>query len=306
MANDTVQLKARIAHLEEELLYAHSVLSQTTETGCFHQSLNRYTSAEAILHDAAKKVRLILPLIGTAFYLINEENADLELRLLQAPRHVTHALPQEWERLLEERLVAQALHTNQTIFRSTRDRDALWILHSIATQSRVRGLFLGLLGIPREDLRDSALSLLHVALANLAHTLESFELYRIMRTTNNELKTLVQELNLARSRFQAIFEFLPMPAAIIDTTGAASVTAINAQGRGYSSCTQQDLPQPLEQIFPCIAGAVDLTRESDSPQSFGPLPCSCSGQQRWITGQVLLVWPNQYLLLLEDRTHQPT
>ncbi|MEJ5243894.1 MAG: EAL domain-containing protein [Desulfomicrobiaceae bacterium] len=307
MQNELQPLQARILYLEEELLFAQSVLAQMSEAGCFHQSLNRYASADAILQEADHKLCQVLPLVATAFFLIDEATADIEMRLVQGPEYITQEIPQEIERLREERLVAQALVSDHVIFRTASRGDATLVLHGIATRSRVRGLFLGVLQGPREDLRESALTLLRVALGNLAHTLESFELYRMLRSSNRELEERNHALELARARLHACFELMPLGLAILHTPPGEppSITAINAAARRHGRCTQDALPAPLAQIFPCIAKQPTLWEDpSSAPRPFGPLACHCHGQERWIQGQVVPVWPNEVLLLFEDKTQQ--
>ncbi len=304
MPNELQQLKARVAHLEEELLYAHTVLFQTTEAGCFHESVLQYGSPEAILHEADGKLRLVLPLVGVAFYLINEATADLQLRHLQAPAPIATVLPNEFERLLEERLIAQALTSPQAIFRSTRDRDATLILHGIATRSRVRGLFLGMLQGSRSNLRQSAVALLRLALANLAHTLESFELYRFLHRHNRELQERNHELEMARARFSSTFELMPMGLALIrqEADKPPMVLALNAVARQYSHTPEAKCPALLEHIFPCILAEKGLFDAITEPKSFGPLTCTCHGKTCWLRGQIVPVWPEEFLLLFEDHT----
>ncbi|MBC7356140.1 MAG: EAL domain-containing protein [Desulfomicrobiaceae bacterium] len=307
MQSELQQLQTRILHLEEELLFAQSVLAQMSDAGCFHQSLNRYASADAILQEADHKLRQVLPLVATAFFLIDEATADIEMRLVQGPEYITQEIPQEIERLREERLVAQALVSDHVIFRTASRGDATLVLHGIATRSRVRGLFLGVLQGPREDLRESALTLLRVALGNLAHTLESFELYRMLRSSNRELEERNQALELARARFHACFELMPLGLAILRTPPdePPNIIAINAAARRHGRCTQDALPAPLAQMFPCIAKQPTLWEDSSSePRPFGPLACHCHGDERWIQGQVVPVWPNEVLLLFEDATQQ--
>lgn len=308
MQTELQQLHARILHLEEELLFAQTVLAQMSEAGCFHQSLNRYDSADAILQEADRKLRQVLPLMATAFLLVNEDTADVEIRLIQGPEYVTQKIPQEIERLREERLVAQALVSDHVIFRTSLRAEATLVLHGIATRSRVRGLFLGVLQGPRENLRESALALLRVALGNLAHTLESFELYRMLRASNAELEERNQALELAQARFHASFELMPLGLAILRTHhdgSSPTIIAINAAARRHGHCTQDAVPTPLAQVFPCIANQASLWEENVSAsRPFGPLCCHCHGETRWIRGQLVPVWPNEVLLLVDDATLQ--
>jgi Amt family ammonium transporter len=94
--------------------------------------------------------------------------------------------------MVEDRTVALAIQSAKPHFSRNKDRGV--ILHSLATASRCRGLFLGILMQPDQDVADALLAIFSLVMQAAAQALESFELYGLIRTTNRSLETQVDLL----------------------------------------------------------------------------------------------------------------
>ncbi|MFW5837197.1 MAG: ATP-binding protein, partial [Desulfovibrionaceae bacterium] len=68
------------------------------------------------------------------------------------------------------------------------------LVHALATASRVMGVFLGFLDQPRAEVGDTTLALATIILNNSASTLQSFELYSLIRDMNRQLEDKVASL----------------------------------------------------------------------------------------------------------------
>lgn len=79
------------------------------------------------------------------------------------------------------------------------------LMHAMNTVSRCRGVFIGIPGAPRKAIPDTSLAIFSIMMQWAAQTLESFELYRLVRTVNSDLEDKVQRLELEvaeRKRYQ--------------------------------------------------------------------------------------------------------
>ena len=79
---------------------------------------------------------------------------------------------------------------------SARDFKRQMILHVMATYSRIRGLFVGVLRPGEKNISELSLSLLSTILLNSANTLESFEFHRVVQKAHEDLEERVKERTL--------------------------------------------------------------------------------------------------------------
>jgi hypothetical protein len=106
--------------------------------------------------------------------------------------------------MIEKGLFAWAVREKRGVFITSRDHTRKFILHVIATYSRIRGMFVGLLPAENQKIPDTSLTLLSIILLNTANALESLEFYSLLRNQNIVLEKKVEERTeaLARSEKQ--------------------------------------------------------------------------------------------------------
>ncbi|MEW5772817.1 MAG: diguanylate cyclase [Thermodesulfobacteriota bacterium] len=192
--------KERIRHLEEQVLYlleekraALSALEMAATLGNFETSLNQLDDPTVILHETATRVRTLVRMKAVSFFLVHEDDS----RFYQAycdPAIRGSAFEQEVDALIEDKTFAWALGRNKPMIVTSQAGEQI-MLHALATTSRTRGIFLGVLDQDKNEILDTSLMLLTVILLASAHALESFELYRRNREITREL-----EQNLLRLR----------------------------------------------------------------------------------------------------------
>ncbi len=88
---------------------------------------------------------------------------------------------------------AWAIRERRGVTISSHDHSKQLILHVIATYSRIRGMFIGLLPNKKNIIPDKSLTLLSIILLNTANALESLEFYRLLRDQNTTLENKVEE-----------------------------------------------------------------------------------------------------------------
>jgi len=185
-------LKARIDYLEEVHRFTVDALEMAASLGDFQSSINGLQEASAILRETGARVRRLIPFQAMAFYRVDETNNDFQLANCE-PESGKDFLKEEVEFLIENGTFAWALRENRAIRVSTRDFQGQILLHVMATRSRIRGLFAGILPPKDKNVSEVSLSLLSIILLNSANTLESYELYAMVQKARNELEDRVKE-----------------------------------------------------------------------------------------------------------------
>jgi PAS domain S-box-containing protein len=189
----------RIRQLEEELQFqseqrklALNALDMTADLVHFDTRLKKTSQPRDILEQAVVKLRQLIGFKALGFYLIQEEDASFEQALCE-PKTWSPVLEEERSALVQDRTFAWALNRNRPVLISATSIPATLLLHPIATPSRTRGMFVGVLEQDTRDIYDFSYSLLTMVLLSCANFLESFELYSHFRGLNDQLSRLLEE-----------------------------------------------------------------------------------------------------------------
>lgn len=188
------ELEARITYLEEINRFTIDALEMAASLGDFQTSINKLQEPSAILKETASRVQRLIPFQAAAFYLADENSnfhfADCE------PVREKEALREEVEFLIDNGTFAWALRENRMVAVSSKDFQSQMVLHVLATYSRIRGLFVGILQPGEKNIPEVSVALLSIILLNSANALESFELYRMVQMGRDELENRVRERTL--------------------------------------------------------------------------------------------------------------
>ncbi|MFP4161653.1 MAG: putative bifunctional diguanylate cyclase/phosphodiesterase [Ectothiorhodospira sp.] len=190
-------LRERVQRLEEAAQrhqYALDVLlSITTLFGDHDQD----REPGPILEKAHDCIARLLTLEEAGYYLVDDD-ADFHLQY-----HPTgqgeDGLARKVSDLIEEGTFAWALHHNRPVCLPAEDgSESQWVLHVIATRSRIRGMFAGRIRGQTLQRDDLGLRLLTLLLFHTAYALESASLYTLM---NRQSETLAR---LSRRQSEAL------------------------------------------------------------------------------------------------------
>ncbi len=173
-------LEDRIRTLEEQARLTLDILEMASTLGDFQTSINKLHEPVEILRETLGRIRRLVTFTTSAFYLVNEETSDFELTLCE-PSRLADVVRAEVDQLIETGVFALALRENRpiTVYSSTNAHRIL--LHALATSSRTRGMFVGLMPRHERNISSVFLALLSIVLKNCANAIESFELYRLYR-----------------------------------------------------------------------------------------------------------------------------
>ncbi|SNB45137.1 hybrid sensor histidine kinase/response regulator [Geobacter sp. DSM 9736] len=204
-ASTSVQfLQERVEYLEEMNRRYMSILDMLTSSGDYHGELARAQDTPGIFHATLNQVRRLLP-FGTMGCLESLDDGSFDLSAC-LPEDCSESLQQEVDRKILDGTFAWALNRNQAILLPLDDSRNL-LLHVIATRSRIRGMFAGILPQASASVDAAALNALSIVFYTCSHALESTMLYNLLRQNMVNLEERVEErtreLEVARRQAEA-------------------------------------------------------------------------------------------------------
>ncbi len=202
LKRDIRKYQGRIRYLEEVNRLTWDALEMAGSMGHFQNSI-RDLDASTILQETRARVEKLIPFRASAFFLVDETNSQFLLSDSK-PEKYTQFFRDEVDFLINSGTFSWALREDRPIIVSSSDDQRL-VLHVMTTFSRIRGIFIGLLERGEQDIPHISLALLSIVMVNSANTLESFELYKIIKDINVNLEKTVQkrtEQLTYRTRFQ--------------------------------------------------------------------------------------------------------
>jgi signal transduction histidine kinase/ActR/RegA family two-component response regulator len=259
---------ARIEYLEENRRFVQNVLEMALSLVDFQENIINSYGPENILEEAEKRIRYLIPFESDALYLVNQESADFQLGACTPPT-VREFIAAEVEDLIEKGFFAWAIRERRGITIASKDRTRRLVLHVIATHSRIRGMFIGLLDDSRQQIPDTSLTLLSIILLNTANALESLEFYRLLRHQKTILERQVDERTQALADSERQMQQVLKLQAIGTLAGgiAHDFNNILFPIIGYTELTMDDVPEGtparrnLEEILKAANRAKGLVQQ---------------------------------------------
>jgi signal transduction histidine kinase/ActR/RegA family two-component response regulator len=190
--SDPEKLMARITYLEDNRRFIQNVLEMALSLVDFQENIINSYGPENIVEEAEKRIRYLIPFESSAIYLVNQDTADFQLAVCNPPAARAY-LANEVEDMIEKGFFAWAIRERRGITIASKDRTRRLLLHVIATHSRIRGMFIGLLDDRKQQIPDTSLTLLSIILLNTANALESLEFYRLLRHQKTLLEKQVED-----------------------------------------------------------------------------------------------------------------
>lgn len=159
------RLQERNLYLEECHLRFVSVLEMLSSSCGFQADLNRNRDNASILRTTLQQIKRLLVFTYMGFYINSDEN-DFELV------EWDHADSKgELEREVEAKIMdggfAWAINQNRPVLYQTLNSKNTLIMHVLSTQSRIRGMFVGILPGSQSTVDPSSLNALSIILSIL-------------------------------------------------------------------------------------------------------------------------------------------
>ncbi len=203
-------LDDRIQYLEESNRFTLDALEMAASLGDFQDSINKLDEPSLIIEEARSRILRLIPFQAIAFYLIDEADNDFYQASCK-PEAYGQYLEPEMEALIDDGTFAWTLKERKPVTVSTKNLKKKLILHTMATSSRIRGMFVGLLPKERSIISQISYSLLSIVLLNSSNALESFELYKTIREINASLAK--------KENYRTLFETAPDGVVVLDARG---------------------------------------------------------------------------------------
>ncbi len=237
-------LRARIAYLEENGRLVQNALDMALSLGDFQENVNKGYDAEYILREAEKRIRYLIPFDACAFYLIDQDQSDFIFTICQ-PSEQKGFIEDQVGYMIEKGFFAWAIRERRGIAISSNDHSRQLMLHVIATSSRIRGMFVGLLPDKEDIIPDKSQTLVSFILLNTANAVESLEYHKLLRSQNSVLEKKVEERTNALARSEKQLQQVMKLQAIGTLAGgiAHDFNNILFPIVGYTELTMDDIPE---------------------------------------------------------------
>jgi len=265
---DPEKLLTRIDYLEENRRLIQNALEMALSLGDFQKDINKGYGSEHILREAEKRLLYLIPFEASAFYLVDQEESDFHLSVCQ-PSDKQQYIEGQVSYMIEEGFFAWAIRERRGVTISSHDHSRQLILHVIATYSRIRGMFVGLLPNQKNVIPDKSLTLLSIILLNTANAVESLEFYRLLRNQNTILEQKIEDRTKALAQSERQLQQVMKLQAIGTLAGgiAHDFNNILFPIVGYTELTMDDIPadsqarQNLEEILKATNRAKELVQQ---------------------------------------------
>ncbi len=198
---DPEKLLARIDYLEENRRFIQNVLEMALSLGDFQENINKGYGPEHVLQEADKRISHLIDFEANALYLVDQEKSDFDLSVCSG-NHLKTFIKKEVDQMIEKGYFAWAIREKRGVLISSKNHSRKFVLHVIATYSRIRGMFIGLLPEKNSKIPDTSLTLLSIILLNTANALESLEFYSLLRNQNEILEEMVEERTQALAKYE--------------------------------------------------------------------------------------------------------
>jgi signal transduction histidine kinase/ActR/RegA family two-component response regulator len=265
---DPETLLARIEYLEENRRLIQNALEMALSLGDFQENINKGYGPENILRETEKRIRYLIPFEANAFYLVDQDKSDFALSVCE-PSDESKFLEDQVSYMIDKGFFAWAIRERRGVTISSHDHSKQLMLHVIATYSRIRGMFVGVLPDKKNIIPDKSMTVLSIILLNTANALESLEFYQLLRNQNSNLEKMVEERTKALANSERQLQQVMKLQAIGTLAGgiAHDFNNILFPIVGYTELTMDDIPedsqarQNLEEILKATNRAKELVQQ---------------------------------------------
>ena len=265
---DPETLLARIEYLEENRRLIQNALEMALSLGDFQENINKGSGTENILQEAEKRIRYLIPFETSAFFVVDQDQSDFALSTCE-PSDKRQFVEDQVSYMIDKGFFAWAIRERRGVTISSHDHSKQLMLHVIATYSRIRGMFVGVLPDKKNVLPDKSTMVLSIILLNTANALESLEFYQLLRNQNSKLEKMVQERTKALANSEKQLQQVMKLQAIGTLAGgiAHDFNNILFPIVGYTELTMDDIPkdsqarQNLEEVLKATNRAKELVQQ---------------------------------------------
>jgi signal transduction histidine kinase/DNA-binding response OmpR family regulator len=197
------RLQERVNFLEETNLNYLRTLDVLTACSDFQSDIYRVKDSSFVIKAVFGQLRRLVP-FGTLAMFSVADDASFNLSVCDPPNSCD-PIRREIDARIMDGTFAWALNQNHSVVVPTIDGDNTLVLHVLATNSRIRGMFAATLEGSHISAEVSTLNALSSILINTAYAVENSELYEMLQEhmQNLELKVLQRTTELKDALIQA-------------------------------------------------------------------------------------------------------
>ena len=186
------QAEQRARHLESVNRWVLDSLEFVASLGDFQTSQISGQEISGILEATRNNLRRLIDFRTVAFLLVDDESLSFELKNFDPPGD-QELLREEIDYQINEGMFAWALNQSRSVLIPSKYLGKTAVLHSLATRSKVIGMFLGVLPESSGESSDHLFNLVSVVLSNCAHALESALLHVELNEYNKHLEEAIEK-----------------------------------------------------------------------------------------------------------------
>ena len=225
-------LEEEVSFLREERRRFIDALEMAASLGNFSAHPDVVLDRGGILNETAARLRTLVRFKSIAFFLVNEDDNSFYRAFCDPPESASF-FDAEINQLIEDHTFAWILKRSKPVIISSKDQKENLILQGLATPSRIRGMFAGILDQEKKDIPDTLFALFSIVILSSSSVLESIETYEKMKLLNSELQKHAQE---SQELYHDIFENAPIAIFRTDPQGRfLKLNPMYAKLAGYES-----------------------------------------------------------------------
>jgi len=198
-------LQERVTFLEESNLTYVRTLDILAACNDFQSDIYREKDPSFVIRAMFGQLKRLIPFKAMSYFNV-EDDASFKL-MLCAPDAETACVSSEVDAKIKDGTFPWALNQNRPVIVSLECGDGFLVLHVIATQSRIHGMFAGILEESRFNADVSAQNAMSIVLTSTAYAIENSSLYEMLRDHMQNLENMVHlrttELELAREQAES-------------------------------------------------------------------------------------------------------
>jgi len=199
------RLQERVSFLEETNLNYLRTLDVLTACSDFQSDIYRLKDSSFVIRAVFGQLKRLIP-FGTLSMFGIDEDASFNLTVCE-PKNSGAAIKKEIHARVQDGTFAWALNQNHPVVVPTLCGSDTLVLHVLATNTRIRGMFAGVIPGSHLSAEVSTLNALSSILINTAYAVENSELYEMlqehMQTLEMKVSQRTTELEHALVRAEA-------------------------------------------------------------------------------------------------------
>ncbi|GFO65497.1 ATP-binding protein [Geomonas paludis] len=185
------KLQERVSFLEESNLNYLKTLDVLTACSDFQSDIYRLKESSFVIKAVFGQLRRLIPFATLSMFGIDEDSS-FHLTVCE-PDKARAAVRKEVEARVQDGTFAWALNQNHPVVVPTISGAETLVLHVLATNSRIRGMFAGIMPGNHLNTEVSTLNALSSILINTAYAVENSELYDMLQEHMQNLEQKVQQ-----------------------------------------------------------------------------------------------------------------